>query len=40
VLATIARRFELEPLPGHRERLQARVTFAPKGGLPMRLRRR
>lgn len=40
VLATIARRFELELVPGHRVRTKPGITLAPKGGMPMRLRRR
>jgi len=40
ILATIARRFELELLPGQRVGMKPGVTLAPKGGLPMRLRRR
>ncbi|MEM9453318.1 MAG: cytochrome P450 [Myxococcota bacterium] len=40
VLATIARRFELELLPGARVKTRPSITLAPRHGLPMRLRRR
>ncbi|MCH9679807.1 MAG: cytochrome P450 [Deltaproteobacteria bacterium] len=40
VLATIARRFELDLLPGQRVREKPGVTLAPRGALRMRLRRR
>lgn len=40
ILATIARRFELELQPGHTVGVRPGVTLAPKGGLPMRLRLR
>jgi cytochrome P450 len=40
VLATIARGWRLEALPGRRVELLPRVTLRPRGGLPMRLRRR
>lgn len=40
VLATIARRFELELLPGARVLTRPSITLAPRHGLPMRLRRR
>ncbi|MCA9704657.1 MAG: cytochrome P450 [Myxococcales bacterium] len=40
VLATIARRFELELLPGQRPRTRTGVTLSPRHGMPMRLRRR
>lgn len=40
VLATLASRFRLAPVPGHRVRPHAQVTVRPHGGLPMRLHRR
>jgi cytochrome P450 len=40
MIATIARRFELELLPGHRVRMKPGVTLAPRGGMRMKLRRR
>jgi cytochrome P450 len=40
VLATLAREWKLESVPGHEAHLEPRVTLRPKGGLPMRLVRR
>lgn len=40
MIATIARRFELELEPGHRVRMKPGVTLAPRGGMRMKLRRR
>jgi cytochrome P450 len=40
VLATLARRWRLCRVPGHRVELHPRVTLRPKGGMPMRLERR
>jgi len=40
VLAVIARRFAVEPGPGPPPRVDALVTLRPRGGLPLRLRRR
>jgi len=37
LVATIAQRFELELVPGHRVRLDPGITLRPKGGLPMRV---
>lgn len=40
VLATVARAWRLESVPGHEVRTEPRITLRPRGGLPMRLRRR
>ena len=40
VLAVLARRFAVEPAPGPPPRVDALVTLRPRGGLPLRLRRR
>jgi cytochrome P450 len=40
VLATLARRWRLCRVPGHRVELHPRVTLRPKGGMPMTLERR
>ena len=37
VLAMIAQRFRLEPVPGHRVEPEPLVTLRPRFGLPMRL---
>jgi len=39
-LATLGRRWEFEPVPGHRVEALARVTVRPKHGMPMTARRR
>ncbi|MGI9437947.1 MAG: cytochrome P450 [Geminicoccaceae bacterium] len=38
VLATLAARFDVEPLPGHVLKLDPNVTLRPKNGLPMTVR--
>jgi cytochrome P450 len=40
ILATVGRRWTLEPVAGHRVEPLPRVTLRPKGGLPMTARRR
>jgi cytochrome P450 len=40
IMAAVAQRFRLEALPGHQVTVDAGVTLAPKGGLPMRVRSR
>jgi cytochrome P450 len=40
VLAVIARRWRLRPVPGHRLELQPQITLRPRGGLPMRVEAR
>jgi cytochrome P450 len=40
MIATIARRYRLEPVPGHGVEVDPGVTLQPKGGLPMLVRRR
>lgn len=40
VLATIARRWRLEAVPGHEPELQPILTLRPKGGMPMVVRER
>jgi len=40
LVATVARNWTLEPLPGHEVRADPLVTIRPRGGLPMVLRRR
>ena len=40
VVAAVVQRFELTPMPDHEVRLDPLVTIRPKGGLPMRIRRR
>lgn len=40
LLAAVAGRWSLEPVPGHEVRVEALVTLRPRGGLPMVLRRR
>jgi cytochrome P450 len=40
VLATLARRWRLEPVPGHRVTPQAKIIVRPRGGLPMTVRAR
>jgi cytochrome P450 len=37
VLATAARRWRLESIPGHEVRTEPRITLRPRGGLPMRV---
>ena len=37
VLATIAQRYRLRLVPGHRVEPQALLTLRPRGGLPMML---
>ncbi|HET6762093.1 MAG TPA: cytochrome P450 [Longimicrobiaceae bacterium] len=39
VLATLARRWRLHPVPGHAVRTEPRITLRPLGGLPMRAER-
>lgn len=40
VLATVARRWRLESIPGREVKTEPRITLRPRGGLPMRLLRR
>jgi cytochrome P450 len=40
VLATLAQRWTMRPLPGYEAELEPRVTLRPKGGMSMTLRRR
>ncbi|MEK7415902.1 MAG: hypothetical protein AAB263_21580 [Planctomycetota bacterium] len=40
VLATAARRWRLESIPGREVRTEPRITLRPRGGLPMRVLRR
>jgi cytochrome P450 len=40
VLATLAQRWRLRPLPGHAAGTEPRITLRPRGGLPMRAERR
>jgi len=40
LLASLAARYELAPVPGHEVHAEPLVTIRPKGGLPMRLARR
>jgi cytochrome P450 len=40
VVAAVVQRFELTPVADHQVRLDPLVTIRPKGGLPMRIRRR
>jgi cytochrome P450 len=40
VLATVVRRWRIEPIPGVEVRTEPRITLRPRGGLPMRLLRR
>lgn len=37
VLATIARKWRVEPIPGHPTEPQAKIIVRPRGGLPMRV---
>jgi cytochrome P450 len=40
ILATLAQRFRLKLVPGHRVAIQHRITIRPRGGLPMLISRR
>lgn len=40
ILATLAQRFRLRMVPGHRVAIQHRITIRPRGGLPMLISRR
>ena len=40
VLATLMRRFEVAPVPGHRVEPVQRITLRPKGGMPLAVRPR
>jgi cytochrome P450 len=40
ILATLAQRFRLRLVPGHRVAIQHRITIRPRGGLPMLISRR
>jgi cytochrome P450 len=40
VLATMARRWRLRPLPDHQVELEPLITLRPRGGMPMTLERR